>query len=83
MGFGTVVPEGHLPVFSTDTEEQARKLLVAACGTNMQRQFVARELAEEQTVENLIAFGERLAETAERMNLFGDDNGGSTRRRKS
>ena len=73
VGFGTVVPDGHLPVFSTDTEEQARRLLIAACGTNIKREFIAKELAQEQTLVNLQAFSERLALTAERINLFSEN----------
>ena len=68
-------------MFSTDTEKQARRLLVAACETNVNGEFIAKELATDQTVENLIAFGDRLAEVAERMNLFGDKNGGDSERR--
>lgn len=68
MRYGRAVEEGCLPVFSTDTEEDARRLLVAACSTNLDGEFVARELAEEQTLENLRAFSDRLAETWKRIN---------------
>jgi hypothetical protein len=43
-----------------DTEEEARELLIAACDKNLQGEFVARELVYDQTIGNLIAFGERL-----------------------
>ncbi len=36
-------------------------LLVATCETNMQGEFIARELVQEQTLPNLYAFGDRLA----------------------
>lgn len=61
MGFGRKpIPRGTLPVFSVADEEEARELLVMACPTNLRREFVAVELAEEQTLENLYAFGDRL-----------------------
>ncbi len=47
-------------IYSVDTEEEANALLVMACGTNLDGEFVARELASEQTLENLFAFGDRL-----------------------
>ena len=48
---------------------------MAACETNLEGDYVARELAIDQTIENLEAFSDRLALTAERMDLFGDNNG--------
>jgi hypothetical protein len=54
------VPDGFLPVFSVADKEEAKQLLVAACSTNVNGEFVARELVEEQTLDNLYAFGERL-----------------------
>ena len=47
-------------MFSVDTEEEAKKLLVVACPTNINGQYVAPELAREQTLENLYAFSDRL-----------------------
>lgn len=67
VGYGTVVPEGHLPVYSVDTEEEARQLITLACETNLYKQHIAKELAVEQTIENLGAFGERLARTHQWM----------------
>ena len=58
--YGTVVPDGFLPVFSVDTEEEAEQLLVLCCGRNLDGDFVADELLEEQTIPNLLRFGERL-----------------------
>lgn len=60
MRYGRTVEPGFLPVYSVDTEDEARRLLAFACSTNIQGDYVARELAEEQTIENLMAFGERL-----------------------
>jgi hypothetical protein len=61
------VPSGSLPVYSVDTEEEAQSLLVLACGTNNEGQFIARELVVEQTLDNLDAFGARLEETDEML----------------
>jgi len=58
--FGPKCPKGFLPVYSVDTEEEARQLLVVTCGTNVDGEFVARELVHEQTLDNLYAFGARL-----------------------
>jgi hypothetical protein len=69
VGYGVTVPKGSLPVYSVDTEEQAKVLIATACGTNLNNEYVARELAEEQTIENLLAFGDRLAETARRLGI--------------
>lgn len=64
---GTVVPEGSLPVFSCDTEEEAKQLIVLACETNVAGEYIARELAHGQTLDNLEAFSDRLADIAERI----------------
>jgi hypothetical protein len=48
-------------VYSVDTEEEAQSLLIAACPRNRHGEYVAPELVEEQTLENLEAFGDRLA----------------------
>lgn len=61
MGYGVTVPKGRLPVFTTDTEEQARKLVVACCQTDAAGNYYAQELAEEQTLENLQKFSDKLA----------------------
>lgn len=60
MRYGRTVENGFLPVFSVDTEADAEELLVAACPRNLHGEFVAEELAQEQTLERLYAFGERL-----------------------
>lgn len=58
--YGRSVEKGFLPVYSVDTEEEAEMLLRTACDTNVAGEFVARELTEEQTLDNLYAFGDRL-----------------------
>ena len=73
MGFGRgPVPDGKLPVFSVGDEAEAKLLLTMTCPTNMDGDFVAPELAEEQTLENLYAFGDRLR-TAHDKHLRGGD----------
>ena len=67
MRYGRTVEKGFLPVYSVDSAEEARDLLIAACDTNVEREFVARETVEEQTLENLYAFGRRLADVHERI----------------
>lgn len=67
MRYGRSVPKGFLPVYSVDTEEEAQDLLVAACATNIDGDFIARELVSEQSIPNLHAFGDRLAATHERI----------------
>jgi hypothetical protein len=48
-----------------DTEEEAQRLITLACETNTAGEYIARELIEEQTIDNLRAFGERLEKTHE------------------
>lgn len=69
VGYGVTVPEGSLPVYSTDTEEQARQLIVATCPLSWSGEYVAPELVREQTIENLFAFGDRLAAMAESLGI--------------
>lgn len=54
-----------MPVYSVDTEEYAEELLVLTCQTDVSGQFIAHELADEQTLGNLAAFSDRLAERDE------------------
>jgi hypothetical protein len=54
------VPDGRLPVFSVGSEDEASLLLTLTCSLNVDGEFVARELVEEQTLDNLYAFGDRL-----------------------
>ena len=55
-----------MPCYSVDTEEEAKQLLVLACSTNAAGEFIARELVQEQTLDNLEAFGNRLNELWEK-----------------
>jgi hypothetical protein len=65
--FGRTVEDGFLPVYSVDTEEEAIQLLTAACPTNVQGDYLAPELVEEQTIDNLFAFGRRLEKMHKQM----------------
>lgn len=62
MSFGTKLPRGHLPVYSVGDEEEADRLLIMTCPTNLRGEYIAPELAREQTLENLQAFSDRLHE---------------------
>lgn len=72
MRFGRTVPEGFLPVFSVNTEEEAKRLLVLGCPTNTGGDFIAVELAEKQTLEKLYAFGDRLEALYDKYIMEGD-----------
>lgn len=54
------------------TEEQAKRLLTLCCPTNLNGEFLANELMEEQTLNNLECFGTRLRE-ADRENGISDE----------
>ena len=62
MRYGRTVDDGFLPVFSVDTENEARALLTMTCSHNQHGEFVARELLLEQTLDNLDAFSLRLGD---------------------
>lgn len=51
-------------MYSVDTEKQARTLIAAACPLSLSGKYVAPELVEEQTFENLADFSDRLHEAA-------------------
>ena len=61
VGYGRgPIPNGRLPVFSVGSEKEAKLLITMACPTNIKGEYIAPELAEEQTLERLYAFGDRL-----------------------
>lgn len=47
-------------MFSVDTEKEAETLIVMTCPRDAQGSYYARELASEQTLENLVAFSDKL-----------------------
>lgn len=61
------VPEGSLPVWSCDTEAEAKALIVMTCPRNPDGTYYARELAYEQTLENLGVFSHKLKRAAALM----------------
>lgn len=65
MTFGRKVPNGHLPVFSVGTEQEAQELIVLSCETNIRGEYIARELTVDQTLDNLEKFGDRLEQMHE------------------
>ena len=55
-------------MFSVGTEKEAEKLLVMCCPKDYSgKEFVARELAAEQSLDNLQAFSDHLAQGHERL----------------
>jgi len=70
-------------VFSMDTEQEAEQLLILACPRNMDGDFVARELVDEQTLENLQAFSDKLAMCYERLNARKNPEPSKKKRSKS
>lgn len=47
-------------MFSVETEQEAKDLIVLACPCGGDGDYYAEELASEQTLENLVAFSDRL-----------------------
>lgn len=59
-------------MFSVDTKEEAEELLAMSCelvtyGKDYKVGYLARELEQEQTLENLYAFGRRLKANYRKM----------------
>lgn len=65
--YGRTCPEGYLTVYSVDTEEEARLLIATACPMNLDGEYYAPELAGDQTLETLYAFGDRLHQLQEAL----------------
>lgn len=49
-----------LPVYSVGSEKEAQRLLILACPTNSNGEFIDRYTAREQTLENLELFSNDL-----------------------
>ncbi len=62
MAFGPKVPNGRLPVYSVGDDEEAQALITLCCPRTYDGQYYARELANEQTLENLKKFSDKLHE---------------------
>ncbi len=73
MTYGRRCPKGSLPIFSVETEEEAEALISRCCEQvwigpeHTELAWLAQELETEQTLENLYAFGKRLAAEYARM----------------
>lgn len=71
---GQVCPKGFLPVYSTDTEEEARRLVVLTCERH-DGGYYPRELFDadgfpktgEARIQGFIDFGKRLADYHQRL----------------
>lgn len=63
------MPYGRLPVHSVDTREQANALVVATCklAWDGSGEYIAEDLAAEQTLDNLERFALRLQEREKLM----------------
>jgi hypothetical protein len=51
-----------MPVFTVNDEKEATMLVALACPRGFDGKYYAPELAQDQTFENLEAFGNRLEE---------------------
>lgn len=71
MDFGRSLPHGRLAVFSVSTEEEAQKLITLSCAQNLQGDYVARELVEDQSMENLQLFSNKFARAHEILKQAG------------
>jgi hypothetical protein len=70
--YGRKCPPGYLPAYSVDTEDEARQLIERCCvqvwiDSQHTTGYVAQELEQEQTLDNLTAFGERLDREYKKM----------------
>ena len=55
-----------MPVFTTNTLEASKMLVELSCGTNIKGDYIANELAEEQSMKNLQMFSDRLNQIYEK-----------------
>lgn len=69
VGYGTVVRRGSLPVYSVDNVAQAQQLIKLTCRRQIDGTYIAQELAIEQTLPVLYAFGRRLKTMHEKLEV--------------
>lgn len=72
MRWGPQCLPGFLPVFSVDTMEEAERLVVLACPRGEDGHYYSRELGQQQDLETLFAFGEKLNEYHEHLKKMGN-----------
>jgi hypothetical protein len=53
-------PEGFLPIFSVNSEDEAQRLLVATCSRGLDGNYYANEMAREQSLAQFVVFGQKL-----------------------
>ena len=53
-------PDGFLPVFSTNTEDEARQVIVGTCSRGLDGEYYSHDLAQDQTLENLECLGDKM-----------------------
>ena len=63
--YGRTCPPGFLPVYFVDSEEEAKTLVVLTCAMGPDGKYYARELAAEQTLDNLDAFSKKIEQAHE------------------
>lgn len=71
MRFGPKLPNGFLPVYSVGDDEEAEALITLCCPRQFDGQHYARELANEQTLENLQKFSDKLDQGHEHLKKAG------------
>ena len=67
---GTVCPKGFLPVYSVDTEEDAKMLVTLACPLGLDNLHYAPELvgtSGDERIRKFVAFGKRLVKIHQMM----------------
>ncbi len=71
MRYGRSIEKGFLPVYSVGDEEEAKDLIVLTCPTFPDGTHYARELANEQTLENLQKISDKLHEAHGHLKKLG------------
>lgn len=63
------IEEGQtfLPVYSVETREEAKMLIVMTCSRGLDGEYYAPGLADKQTLERLYGFGHRLDQAYQRL----------------
>lgn len=69
-------------MFSADTEEDAKTLIVMTCTMGPDGNYYARELIAEQNLENLQKFNDKLALAYEHLMKRRESDLSATRRKK-
>lgn len=54
-------PEGFLPIFSVNTEVEAKRLIAATCSLGLDGSYYSTEMARDQSLDQFARFGQKLA----------------------